>query len=75
MERSEPRVVSQPDQLAHDIEGVKELVPIGRTKIYEEIASGRLKSFKVGNRRLVLHASLVEWLKALQEGADPIEAA
>ncbi len=62
---------SQPDQLAHDITGLLKLIPVGRTKIYEEITSGRLKSFKIGDRRFVRHVTLVEYLKTLEEGADP----
>jgi excisionase family DNA binding protein len=35
---------------------------IGRTKIYEAMSDGRLKSVKVDNRRLVLVASLLQLL-------------
>jgi excisionase family DNA binding protein len=32
---------------------------LGRTKIYEEIANGRIEATKVGRRRLVVVASLL----------------
>jgi excisionase family DNA binding protein len=36
---------------------------LGRTKIYEALADGRLFSTKVGNRRLILVASLLKLLE------------
>lgn len=38
---------------------------IGRTLTYEEIASGRLKARKVGNRTLILVDDAKEWAQAL----------
>ncbi len=37
----------------------------GRSKIYEEIAAGRLKVRKLGKRTLVLHDDVTSWLQAL----------
>ena len=36
---------------------------LGRTKLYEAMADGRLVSIKIDNRRLVVVASLLEMLK------------
>ena len=38
---------------------------IGRTKFYDEIASGRLKIRKIGRKSVVSTADAVEWLNAL----------
>lgn len=54
-------------QMAYDIKSTVALLSIGRTKLYEEIKSGRLKSIKVGRRTLIPAQSLNEWLVALQQ--------
>ena len=38
---------------------------VGRTFIFEEIRSGRLKAKKAGRRTLVLREDLTAWLQAL----------
>lgn len=40
------------------------LLGIGRTKTYEEIASGRLRSAKIGKRRLITVEAIKDWLSA-----------
>lgn len=40
---------------------------IGRTKLYEAIASGELKARKFGSRTLILREDLVGFLKSLPE--------
>ncbi len=35
---------------------------LGKTKVYQAIADGRLESVKVDNRRLVKVSSLIKWL-------------
>ncbi|RWB61873.1 helix-turn-helix domain-containing protein [Mesorhizobium sp. M8A.F.Ca.ET.208.01.1.1] len=40
---------------------------IGRSLAYKEISSGRLRSVKVGKRRLVIFDSAVDWLHSLPE--------
>jgi hypothetical protein len=37
----------------------------GRTKLYEEIASGRLKARKAGKRTIILSSDLEEYLQNL----------
>ena len=46
---------------------------VGRTKFYEAISAGDLKSFKFGSRRLVRVAEIEAWLKRLEAAAvgDP----
>lgn len=43
---------------------VCDLVGLGRTRIYEEIRSGRLRSIKVGSRRLIPRAAIDDWIAA-----------
>ena len=38
------------------------LAGVGRTKIYDALGSGTLKSLKIGKRRLILFESLQKWL-------------
>ena len=38
------------------------LAGVGRTKIYDALGSGMLKSLKIGKRRLILFESLQKWL-------------
>ena len=43
---------------------------VGRTTIYEAIGSGALRSLKIGKRRLILIASIREWLETAEQAAD-----
>jgi excisionase family DNA binding protein len=49
-------------KLAHGIKDALELVPIGRSFLYEEIKAGRLKIFKIGTRTLIADDDLKAWL-------------
>jgi excisionase family DNA binding protein len=42
---------------------------LSRSKIYEELANGRLKSVKVGRRRLITESALVDYVDHLVEAA------
>ena len=52
-------------KLAYPISKLPEICGIGRSKIYEEIAAGRLVARKVGSRTVVLAADLEIFLAAL----------
>jgi hypothetical protein len=41
---------------------------VGLTKLYGEIAAGRLRSFKLCGRRLILSDDLAAWLYAARDG-------
>ncbi|OQW50623.1 MAG: hypothetical protein A4S09_02175 [Proteobacteria bacterium SG_bin7] len=43
------------------------VVGIGKSKMQEEIASGRLKIFKIGRATLISRLALEEWLNLCQE--------
>jgi hypothetical protein len=45
------------------------LVPIGRSKLYEEIGAKRLRITKCGRRTMILAPDLARWLTALRGDA------
>ena len=61
-----------PQKLALSIPEFLAAVPIGRTKLYEELKAGRLRAVKVGKRTLILITEAERWLATL---AGPGEAA
>lgn len=42
---------------------------LSRQKVYDEINSGSLRSFKVGRRRLISPAAIDAWVRKLEKGA------
>lgn len=56
--------------LSVSVEEAASLVGHSRSGIYEVIAQGELKAFKLGKRRLILMAELKAWIeRAAQAGA------
>jgi excisionase family DNA binding protein len=58
------------DQLAqlHDVPTVMKRLRLGRSKTFELIATNKLRSVKVGRRRLVSEAALTEYIETLDAG-------
>jgi excisionase family DNA binding protein len=56
--REIPRLAFSPNEAA-------EALGISRAKLYEELASGRLRSLRAGKRRLIPIGALDEWLSDL----------
>ena len=52
-------------RVAYSIDEVCKDVNVGRSKIYEEIKSGRLLARKIGRRTLILADDLQTWLESL----------
>ena len=52
-------------KLAYTISELVSDTGAGRSKIYEEIGAGRLKTRKLGKRTLVLHDDATSWLQSL----------
>ena len=52
----------------NSVEDVMERLNLGRSKVYEELGTGRLRSIKVGRRRLVSEAALVAFINQLDAG-------
>ena len=55
----------------HNIEGAQERLGVGRSKIFELIASGELRSVRVGRRRLVPEQAIIDFIARLDEQAGP----
>ncbi len=56
----------KPDKFAYSINEVLELVPIGRTALYADIAAGLLRKTKRGKTTLILADDLVAYLEWLR---------
>jgi excisionase family DNA binding protein len=52
----------------HPVESVMERLNVGRSTVFELIATNKLRSVKVGRRRLVSEAALCEFIEALDVG-------
>jgi len=52
----------------YSVENIMSLLNVGRTKVYNEMDSGRLRSVKVGKRRLVSARALDEYIEKLEAG-------
>lgn len=58
------------DRRAYDIDEFCAAYKVGRTLVYEEIASGRLKTFVVGKRgRRITVEAAIAWVRAREAAA------
>jgi hypothetical protein len=55
------------EKYAYRIDELGDVLPLGRTKAWEEIAAGRLKARKIGRRTVVLAKDLRDYLASLPE--------
>ncbi len=53
------------EKLAYSIDETIKILPIGKTKLYEEIKKGRMRASKFGARTLIPAEAIKEWLSAL----------
>ena len=53
------------EKLAYSIDETVKILPIGKTKLYEEIKKGRMKASKFGTRTLIPAEAIKAWLNAL----------
>lgn len=53
------------EALAYDVSDAMRVMGIGRNKIYDEIAAGRLDARKVGRRTVITRAAIETWLGSL----------
>ena len=61
--------MSVQNKLAYPIKEACALLGIPRTRGYQLIAEGHLKTYMVGRRRMCSHAALVACQKAMESGA------
>lgn len=54
------------DVVVYTVAEVAERLRLGRSAVYELMQQGRLRSFKVGRRRLVAHVDLVAFVDELR---------
>ena len=59
----------------HNIKSTELRLSISRTQVFKLIASGRLRSVKIGNRRLVPEQAIVDFINELDAAAFGIEKA
>jgi excisionase family DNA binding protein len=52
--------------LSYTIEEAAKITGLGRTRLYQELNSGRLKGVKAGRRTLIPHAHIQQWLDNLE---------
>jgi excisionase family DNA binding protein len=60
------------------LNSIKEVVvrtSLSRSTVYEEMASGRLRSVKVGSRRLITESDLIDYIESLVAAANPTAGA
>lgn len=54
----------------YSVDDIRKVVPLGRTSIYDAIASGALRTFKVGRRRFATVDAVDDWIARMEaEGA------
>ena len=44
------------------------LLKVGKNRMYEEVASGRIRSVRIGNKKLIPLRVLLDWLEAEARG-------
>lgn len=65
-----PPTAGLTDKPLYRIPEVIELLPLSRSKIYELIRSGRLRSVKEGSSRLVTKSALADYVALLEQEAE-----
>jgi excisionase family DNA binding protein len=56
-----------PETEAYTIQDAIDVSRVSKTKLYAEIKNGRLKSFLLCGRRLILREDLSAWLRAARD--------
>lgn len=65
-EDSRLRIAPQHSKQAFTVEEFIAAFNVGRTKSYEEMSTGRLKTYKVGRRRYISVSAATAWQKSLE---------
>jgi excisionase family DNA binding protein len=62
------RSAKSADKLAYGVAETAHALGIGRTKLYEQIGAGRLRTRKIGSRTVIPAEELHRYLSTLPEG-------
>jgi excisionase family DNA binding protein len=54
------------EPLAYSVKEALDLMPLGRTRLYREIADGRIKVLRSGRRVMIRREELVRYLDRLE---------
>jgi len=55
----------------NSVKDARARLQLGRSTIYEEMGRGRLRSVKVGRRRLIPESALIDYIENLIEAGAP----
>lgn len=55
-------------KLAYGVKEAAEAVGLSKSKIWEEVKDGRIRSFKIGVRRLIAAEDLMAWINSHRNG-------
>lgn len=58
------------DRLLYPLSEAAELLGIGRTRLYEELAQDRIETVTVGRRRLIPREALVTYVESLRSANE-----
>lgn len=58
-----------PDKTLLTVTEAADRLSLGRSRLYEEISSGRLRSIQVGRRRLIPVDALGDFVRAIESAA------
>lgn len=61
--------MSHQQERLHQIPGACERLGVGRSTLYDLIRNGRIRTVKVGRRRLIAESAIVEFIESLS-GAE-----
>lgn len=59
--------MTQTTPLLHNVEAAQQRLGLGRSTIFELMATGRLRSVKVGRRRLISESAITDFVASLEE--------
>lgn len=58
------------EKLAYSAEQFASAYGVGRTNVFEEIAAGRLKTYRVGRRRYISARAAQEWQMLMESRSE-----
>lgn len=59
-------MVAFDDKLLHPAEEAAQILSVGRSQVFELVATGELESVKIGRLRRIPHDALVDYIRRLR---------